>query len=111
MFQDQNLEPLHKIYDYVHVLEVKVHNPELEKIYIKEANDYNNVAFSDPINTGTYCFNNYFHFYLPEEVVLSRAKKYSPYILNIELKKYVQMIDKCFPVEYIRFNLSNSNGE
>jgi hypothetical protein len=38
MFQEQNIAELLKIYDAVHVLEVKVLDPLLLKLYIKKAN-------------------------------------------------------------------------
>jgi hypothetical protein len=56
-----------------------------------------------------HCYNNHFQFYLPKDTVLSRAKKYTPFKLNIQLKKYIKRNDKRFHTEHIRFHNDKYN--
>lgn len=106
MFQEQNITPLFEIYNAVHVLEVKVLDPLLLKLYIEQANEHNNATFADPLNAGLYCYNNHFNFYLPEETVLSRAKKKTHFQLHIQLKRYIEKKDKRFHVDHVRFHIN-----
>lgn len=101
--EEYNLRPLLEFYDNIHVLEIKVLECELKQFYIKKANEYNRAVFSNAANAGKYCFENKFYFYLTKEAVLSDKKKYAPYKLNIQLKKYIVQRDKMFHLEVVNF--------
>lgn len=119
MSEEYNLEPLLKIYESVHVLEIKVLNTKLKNLYIEKANNHNKNVFNDPINAGINCFNepinaeinccnNNFYFFLPEEKLLSKKKKYTPFQLDIQLKRVCVKSEKNFPVEVMRINIVNN---
>lgn len=101
MFNEINLPPFLEFYESIHVLEIKVLDSELKQFYIEKANEYNQIVFRDPSTAGKSSYENKFYFYLTKEALMSNKKKYAPYQLNIQLKKYVLKKNKVFAAEIV----------